>query len=129
MERARGMRDFRELKVWQKAIGLFEEVVRDVEKFPNTRAAKVIEDQVLRSVGSISANIAEGYNKLSDLEFSKYLNNSETSLEEVMSCLDLILDDGHITKEKFEEILRKAEESGAQLIASGKKVRREGTRL
>jgi hypothetical protein len=26
-------------------------------------------------------NIAEGSNKLSDIEFSKYLNNSETSLK------------------------------------------------
>jgi len=51
------MKDFRELIVWQKARDLFERVVRDVEKFSNTRAARVIGNQVLRSVGSISANI------------------------------------------------------------------------
>ncbi len=59
----------------------------------------------------------------------KYLNNSETSLEEVVSCLDLLLDDGRIRKDEFEAYIREAEDLGAQLIAFGKKVRRDGARL
>jgi four helix bundle protein len=78
---------------------------------------------------SICLNIAEGSNKLSDIELSKYLNMSETSLEEVVGCLDLISDDGRITKEVFEEYLKEAEVVGSQLIAFGKKARSEGTRL
>jgi len=66
---------------------------------------------------------------LSDIEFSKYLNTSETSLEEVVCCLDLILDDGHITDLEFEGYLKEAEVLGAQLISFGKKVRNEGIRL
>jgi len=57
------------------------------------------------------------------------LNTSETSLEEVVCCLDLILDDGHITEPEFEGYLREAEELGAQLIAFGKKVRQQGIRI
>lgn len=89
----------------------------------------LLRNQISRAADSICLNIAEGSNKLSDIEFSKYLNNSETSLEEVVACLDLILDDGHITRERFEEFFHEAEELGAQLIAFGKKVRREGGRL
>jgi hypothetical protein len=59
----------------------------------------------------------------------KYLNNSETSLEEVVSCLDLLLDDGRIRKDEFEAYIREAEDLGAQLIAFGKKVRRDEARL
>jgi four helix bundle protein len=66
---------------------------------------------------------------LSDTEFSKYLNTSETSLEEVVCCLDLFLEDGHISKDEFEGYLKEATELGGQLIAFGKKVRKEGTRL
>ena len=66
---------------------------------------------------------------MSDIEFSKYLNTSETSLEEVVCCLDLILDDGHITDLEFEAYLKEAEVLGAQLIPFGKKVRNEGIRL
>jgi hypothetical protein len=50
-------------------------------------------------------------------------------LEEVLCCLDLILDDGHITEAGFEGYLREAEELGSQLIAFGKKVRKQGIRL
>jgi four helix bundle protein len=56
-------RDFRELIVWQKAIELFKQTIKDVESFPDTRASKIIEDQILRSVSSVSANIAEGYGR------------------------------------------------------------------
>jgi hypothetical protein len=57
------------------------------------------------------------------------LNTSEASLEEVVCCLDLVLDDGHITGADFEGYLREAEELGAQLIAFGKKVRKQGIRV
>jgi four helix bundle protein len=82
-----------------------------------------------RAADSICLNIAEGANKLSDIEFSKYLNTSETSLEEVVCCLDLVLDDHRITEAEFEGYLREAEELGAQLIAFGRKVRKQGIRL
>ena len=61
--------------------------------------------------------------------FWHILNNSETSLEEVVCSLDLILEDGHISEDEFEEYLKEAERLGAQLIGFGKKVRSEGTRL
>ena len=89
----------------------------------------LLRDQMSRAADSICLNIAEGSNKLSDIEFSKYLNTSETSLEEVVCCLDLILDDGHITEAEFEGYLREAEDLGSQLIAFGKKVRKQGIRL
>ena len=47
----------------------------------------------------------------------------------MVCCLDLILEDGHISQEEFEDYLKEAEALGAQLIAFGKKVRQEGTRL
>ncbi|MEW6377603.1 MAG: four helix bundle protein [Thermodesulfobacteriota bacterium] len=89
----------------------------------------LLRDQLSRAADSTCLNIAEGSNKLSDLEFSKYLNTSETSLEEVVCCLDLILDDGYITGQEFEGYLKEAEVLGAQLISFGKKVRNEGIRL
>ena len=47
-------------------------------------------------------------------------------MEEVGCCLDLILDDGHISEVEFVEYLREGEELGAQLIAFGRKVRKQG---
>jgi len=53
------IRNFMDLVVWQKAHRLFLEVVKDVEAFPSGLPGRVVADQLLRSSGSISANISE----------------------------------------------------------------------
>jgi four helix bundle protein len=107
----------------------FRKKIRQLGKDLPESERYLLRDQMSRAADSVCQNIAEGSNKLSDIEFSKYLNISETSLEEVVCCLDLVLDDGNITEMEFEGFLREAEELGAQLIAFGKKVRRQGIRL
>jgi len=112
-----------------KAAKFFRKKIRQLAKELPESERFLLRNQMSRAADSICLNIAEGSNKLSDIEFSKYLNNSETSLEEVVCCLDLVLDDGQISEERFEGYLSEAEELGAQLIAFGKKVRTQGIRL
>ena len=119
---------FREWPVY-KAAKSFRKKVRDLAKRLPRNEQHLLRHQISSAADSICLNIAEGSNKLSDIDFSRYLNNSETSLEEVVSCLDLISEDELITRDEFEDYLKEAETLGAQLIAFGKKVRREGTRL
>ncbi|MEW6376161.1 MAG: four helix bundle protein [Thermodesulfobacteriota bacterium] len=119
---------FRQWPVYRAAKSFRKRIRELAKKLPKSEKYLLI-DQLSRAADSICLNIAEGSNRLSDIELSKYLNTSETSLEEVVCCLDLILDDDHITKGEFDEYLREAEELGAQLVAFGKKVRKEGTRL
>ena len=57
------VKDYRDLKVWQKAEEVFRMVCEDIKKFPQNRVAWTISDQLIRSVGSIGANIAEGFNR------------------------------------------------------------------
>ncbi|MBS4058982.1 MAG: hypothetical protein KG029_01155, partial [Bacteroidetes bacterium] len=45
-----GVKDFRDLQVWNKAVDLFEQAVKDINSFPNTEAAKIISNQALRSI-------------------------------------------------------------------------------
>jgi four helix bundle protein len=119
---------FRQWPVYQAAKS-FRKKIRELARgLPDTERF-LLKDQASWAADSICLNIAEGSNKLSDVEFSRYLNNAEASLEEVVSCLDLLLDDGRIKRDVFEAYIREAEDLGAQLIAFGKKVRREGTRL
>jgi len=65
--------DFRELIVWQKAHQLFLDIVRDIESYPITQTSRIIIDQLLRSCGSISANIAEGFGRRKGREYVHYL--------------------------------------------------------
>jgi four helix bundle protein len=119
---------FRQWPVYQAAKSFRKRIRELARTFPKSERY-LLGNQISRAADSICLNIAEGSNKLSDVEFSKYLNNSETSLEEVVCCLDLVLDDAHIAKGDLEGYLKEAEDLGAQLIVFGKKVRQEGVRL
>ncbi len=76
------IKNFTDLIIWQKAIDLFEKTVADVEKFPNKRAAWIITDQIIRSVGSISSNIAEGFGRGGQREYRYHLGVAKGSASE-----------------------------------------------
>ncbi len=73
---------FKDLIVWQKSIELFKLLAEDLETFPKERAAYIIIDQVLRSVSSMSANIAEGFGRKGRKEFAQFLGISKGSANE-----------------------------------------------
>jgi len=95
--------DFRELIVWKKAMELFKQTAADVEAFPNTRAARIIEDQVLRSVSSISANIAEGYGRRKGKEYCHFLYISRGSVSETIDLYEKLNCLSYVSKEVFDE--------------------------
>ena len=76
MSEESGVRRFTDLNVWRKSHALFLDVLKDLDSLPRSRAAAVLTDQLIRSLGSIGANIAEGFNR----SRAKYLN-----------CLDIAL--------------------------------------
>ncbi len=84
------MKDFRELKVWQAGMKLFEDVLKDIETFPKTEVARIIANQVLRSVSSITANIAEGYGRRKGREFEHYLYIARGSTNETIDWYEKI---------------------------------------
>src|SRR4030043_1357336 len=104
MNQKKALFRFMDWPVYQAAKS-FRKKIRDLAKKLPGSERYLLRDQISRAADSICLNIAEGSNKLSDTEFSKYLNTSETSLEEVVCCLDLILDDGHITETEIEGYL------------------------
>ncbi|MDP3770955.1 MAG: four helix bundle protein [bacterium] len=57
------MASYRELVVWQKAHQNFLDIIRALDGLPNSRVAWEIERQLVRSAGSIGANIAEGHGR------------------------------------------------------------------
>ncbi len=78
----RRINSFKDLIVWQKSILLFKEACDEVEKFPNKRAAWIIEEQLLDALGSISANIAEGFGRKGKGEFAYHLGVAKGSAAE-----------------------------------------------
>ncbi len=107
---------FRGFKVYQDATAFRREVIILVEEhFPKREF--VLRDQILRAVTSIVLNIAEGADRGTDKDFALFLNHSHTSLNEVVACLDLALQDGFINRKLHEGYLLKAELLANQLTA------------
>jgi four helix bundle protein len=78
------VRDFRDLKVWQKSIDLAADVYRITRRFP-TDEQFGLTAQVRKATISISSNIAEGNGRESTKDYLRFLSISSGSLNEVRS--------------------------------------------
>ena len=76
------VRHFTDLKVWQKSHALFVLLVKDLEHVPKGTVYFAIVDQMLRSVGAISANIAEGFNARTTKHYISFLDIARRSTAE-----------------------------------------------
>jgi four helix bundle protein len=66
------MAGYRDLKVWQAAMKLAEEVYRLSTRFPKHETYGLA-SQIQRSAVSLPSNIAEGHGRNSDNEFHHFL--------------------------------------------------------
>ena len=77
---------FENLKVWQKALDISEDVHLLTQTFPKEELY-ILASQMKRAADSIALNIAEGSTGQSNAEFNKFLGYSLRSSVEVVSCL------------------------------------------
>ena len=77
---------FEDLKVWQKARILCQEVFELIEKEKFCRDYK-LKDQINGSSGSVMDNISEGFGRQGNIEFINFLTISNGSALEVKSQL------------------------------------------
>lgn len=92
------MRDFRELKVWEKAHELTLDIYRLTRSFPKDELYGLT-SQFRRAAASIGANIAEGCGKKSRADFARFLQTALGSASELEYELLLAHDLGYIEKE------------------------------
>ena len=85
------MRDFRELKVWQKAHLLALEVYKASAVFPRAEQYGLT-SQIRRCAASIAANIAEGCGRSGDPELGRFLQIAMGSASELEYLLLLSRD-------------------------------------
>jgi len=66
------LKNYKELKVWQKSYELCLEIYRITAKFPKEEKYGLT-SQIRRSVVSIPSNIAEGYGRKTTLDYIRML--------------------------------------------------------
>lgn len=98
------------------------------KKFPREEQF-VLTSQLWRALDSILLNIAEGADRYSDIDFSRFLNTALTSVNEVIACLDAALDDKYINEQEHDEYLIKGENIVRQLKALSSKIRKDNKRF
>ena len=92
------MRDYRELKVWQKSHRLTIAIYSVSRDFPREELYGLT-SQVRRSCASIPANIAEGCGRFDNAELSRFLQIALGSACELDYHLFLARDLGYLSKE------------------------------
>lgn len=76
------MKDFRNLKVWEKSHQLTVEIYKATEKFPKHEQYGLT-SQLRRASVSVAANIAEGCGRKSDADFGRFLGIAMGSVSEL----------------------------------------------
>lgn len=76
------MHRYKNLKVWQKAMDLTESVFQVSDNFPVDERFGLT-SQIRRSAVSVPSNIAEGAGRNSNLDFIRFLNIANGSLNEL----------------------------------------------
>jgi len=97
------MKDFRSLKVWEKAHALTLSIYKATEKFPKQEMYGLT-SQIQRSAVSIPTNIAEGCGKDTDAELKRYFVISMGSASELEYLLLLAHDIGYLQTDIYQSM-------------------------
>jgi len=103
------IRKFEDLEIWQLA-RVFCRNIYKITKYENFSKDFRLTGQITGSSGSIMDNIAEGFGRGGNKEFSNFLTISIGSANESQSQLYRALDQAYITETEFNKLYKQAEE-------------------
>lgn len=105
---------FEDIGAWQKARELTKEVYR-VSNHGTFLKDFGLRDQIRRASTSVMSNIAEGFERDGDGEFSQFLSVAKGSAGEVKSQLYIALDQEYIDKKAFDRLFTLSGEAGKMI--------------
>ena len=119
------MKNFRDLKVWEKAHQLTLSIYRATAAFP-TEEKYGLTSQLRRSATSVPANIAEGCGRGGDQEFARFLQIAMGSASELEYHLLLCRDLSFLKTSVYEELDKSTVEVKRMLTSLIRKLKAEG---
>ena len=97
------VQNFEDLNVWKQARLLTQEVYRLTKTGKFSRDFG-LRDQIQRAAISVMSNIAEGFERGGNQEFSQFLYVAKASCGEVRSQLYVAFDQGYVTHDETEKL-------------------------
>jgi len=82
--------DYKDLKVWQKALEVVCDVIELVDMLPPGSASTIVGNQILGSSTSVCANIAEGHSSGTAREYNRILRIAYRESKETDNWLQVI---------------------------------------
>ncbi|WP_321376081.1 four helix bundle protein [uncultured Draconibacterium sp.] len=117
------MKDFKNLKVWQKGMKLVVDIYKSTKLFPQEELYGLT-SQIRRSAVSIPSNIAEGAGRGSNKEFSRFLDISLGSSFELETQIILAHELEFISESEFETLTDKVQEEQKMINGIQKSINR-----
>jgi four helix bundle protein len=118
------VRTFEDLITWQEAIAL----ARDVSALTRSGSFSKdfgLRDQIQRATVSISANIAEGFERRSHKEYLQFLSIAKGSASEVRSLLRVAFEVGYFEEEAYEVLTTRLIRLSQMIANQMKEIRRQ----
>ena len=100
---------FEELVIWQKSRD-FAKMIYSLTRTLAFAKDYGLKDQIQRAAVSVSSNIAEGFERNGNVEFTNFLFIAKGSCGEVRSQLYIAYDLNYITQVQFEEAVSQSVE-------------------
>ena len=120
------LKNFKELKVWQKSYKLCLKVYKITKKFPKTEVYSFT-SQMRRAALSIPCNIAEGYGRKTTPDYLRFLYMSYGSICELETQILLSGDLEYIETESLSELQSDIGEVERMLKALIKSIERKNS--
>ena len=99
---------FKDLRVWQEAMGLAVAVYKGTESFPKQEVYGLT-NQMRRAAVSVASNIAEGKGRHSDREFCNFLFHARGSVLELQTQLMIAKELAYLSDKDAAALLERAE--------------------
>jgi len=115
------MKDFRDLKVWEKAHDVALVCYEITKGFPKEEVFGLT-SQIRRAGASVPANIAEGCGRRGNAELHRFLQMAMGSASELEYHLLLSRDLGYLNREKHHRVHEQVEEVKRMLASLTRKV-------
>ena len=106
---------YKDLIVYQKSKQLTVDVIQHFSDYKLPVPKQFLLNQLFRAVGSIPANIAEGYGRNSRKSFKQFISIARGSSFEVDCWLEVISEMNDFNKNKVQEFIERNEEISKML--------------
>ena len=103
------IRRFEDIDAWKEARKLVNSVYDAINNCSRFNKDFRLTNQIQGAAVSVMSNIAEGFSRRSNKEFTQFLFISKSSAAEVQSQLYVALDQKYITQDVFDKLYNQAE--------------------